>query len=84
MQKPRSDVGEGDISRSVVEAVADAEGVRPEKLRPPLYEVLDPDALERVFHTSSGRRMDGSVVFEYNGHEVTVFSDGTVTLDADE
>ncbi len=84
MQKPRRNVGDGELSRSVVEAVAEAEGVQPAKLHPPLYEVIDPDALERVFHTSSGRRMDGSVVFEYRGYEVTVYSDGTVTLDASE
>ncbi|WP_394743422.1 HalOD1 output domain-containing protein, partial [Natronococcus roseus] len=30
------------VSQTVVEAVAEAEGVRPVELTPPLYDVIDP------------------------------------------
>lgn len=70
------------LSQSVVEAVADAEGVDPLELSPPLYEVIDPDALDRVFAvTPANGRMDGQLTFLYNGYEVTVCGDGYVTVE---
>jgi hypothetical protein len=73
---------DGSVSLSVVEAVAEAEGVAPEALTPPLYEAIDPDALERVFAaTSTSARMDGQVTFSYNGYAITVQGDGSVALD---
>jgi len=70
------------VSQSVVEAVADAEDVAPEDLAPPLYEVIDPDALGRLFtSTGSSSRSSGRVDFTYIGHHVTVRGDGTVSVD---
>lgn len=75
-------VDERSVSQSVVEAVADAEGVAPEDLEPPLYEVIDPEALERVFApTASGARRDGRIEFVYNGYDVTVRGDGRVSVE---
>ncbi|MFH5801035.1 HalOD1 output domain-containing protein [Haladaptatus sp. CMAA 1911] len=49
---------------------------------PPLYGVIDPDALERLFApTQTGTRRHGTVTFQYCGYQVTVNSDRTVDLD---
>jgi hypothetical protein len=63
-------------SVAVVEAVADREGVAPEDLQTPLYERLNPEALDSLFRGSSG-----SVTFEYLEYVVTVDSTGTVELE---
>lgn len=72
--------GSPSVTQSVVEAVAEADGVGPEELAPPLYEEIDPDALERIFATGPSTRR---VVFTYNGYEVTVRGDGSVSIHAD-
>ncbi|WP_415380458.1 HalOD1 output domain-containing protein [Halosimplex sp. TS25] len=64
------------VSEAVIEAVAAAEGVRPTELAP-LYDVVDPDALETVF---AGKSSLGKVVFNYNSYEVTVDADGHVAI----
>lgn len=48
---------------------------------PPLYDVLDPDALEALF--DSWDTSTASVTFFYHGFEVTVTGDRTVTLTTD-
>lgn len=76
-------------SRAVLEAVADAEGVPPEELRPPtcdpLHTAIDPEALDALFaeQVSGTPRMSGTVSFHYCGYRVTVTGDGTVTLEED-
>jgi hypothetical protein len=64
-----------DPSQAVVEAVADHRGVAVEELRDPLYDVVDPDALDDLFRDGTGR-----VAFEYLGYDVTVRHDGTVDV----
>lgn len=61
---------------TIVEAVADAEGVAPMELERPLYEAIDPEALETVFTDGSGH-----AVFQYYGYEVTVDHTGDVELE---
>lgn len=69
------------LSQAVVEAVADAEDVDPLDLGAPLYDVIDPDALDALFGTThEGGRRTGRVTFEYCGHTVVVASDGAVTI----
>jgi hypothetical protein len=70
------------ISRAVVEAVADAEGISPLDVEPPLFEAIDPDALDGLFTESSlpMGATDGVVEFQYAGYVVTVRADGTVSL----
>lgn len=63
-------------SEAVVYSVAEQEGVEPEELNPPLYDVIDPDALETVFRGSTGQ-----ITFEYHGYLVTVDHSGSVSLD---
>lgn len=66
-------------SRSIVELIADLEGVDLVELSPPLYSVIDPEALDSLFH-SSGDDVTGHVDFEYHGYQVRVRSDGEVEI----
>ena len=78
-------VGTDDVTRAVVEAVADAEGVDPEALAPPLYEAIDPDALNRIFAaTPTADRTAERVGFRYSGYEVTIYGDGSVSVESRE
>lgn len=76
---------EDSISGRVVTAVADAKDVDPLQLSP-LYEAVDPDALERLFQAppTGGDRAVGRVVFTIDGCEVVVHSDGDVDVTAPE
>ncbi|RKD94639.1 HalOD1 output domain-containing protein [Halopiger aswanensis] len=61
----------------VVEAIAAAEGVDPADLEPPLYDVLDPDALDTLADSlcSNGGQFDGAasrVEFTYRTYRVEV------------
>ncbi|MCU4754003.1 hypothetical protein OB919_18805 [Halobacteria archaeon AArc-curdl1] len=68
-------------SHKLVVKVAEKEGVDPLKLSPPLYEVIDPDALDQLFaSTPTAGRKEGQVTFSYNGYEVTVCGDGYVSV----
>ena len=63
------------MSEAVVRAIATEAGVPPSALDPPLYEVVDPDALERLF-----RDTVGELSFDYGEYVVTVDSDDTITV----
>ena len=65
------------VSTAVIEAVASEEGVDPVDLREPLFDAIDPNALETLFRNGAGR-----VTFEYHGYEVTVDSDRNVDVTA--
>lgn len=69
------------ISRKVVDAIAEAEGVDPIEL-PPLFNVIDPDALEALYSPSGhGPARDGGwIVFPYYGYEVLVTCEGDVRI----
>ena len=62
-------------SEAVLSEVAKQEGVQPEELNPPLFEVVDPDALDGLFKGDTGR-----VSFEYHGYLVTVDHQANVNL----
>ncbi|QRV15825.1 HalOD1 output domain-containing protein [Haloterrigena salifodinae] len=74
-------------SRTVIEAVAEAEGIPTEELRPPTYaslhDIVDPEALDSLFAPRSNGtpRSDGEVSFPYCGYHVTVEADGSITLE---
>ena len=63
------------LSAVVLNRIAEREGVPVEDLRPPLYETIDPDALESLFRDGSGKAM-----FEYLGYDVVVNHDGNVEV----
>lgn len=66
-----------DVTYEVVKRIAEVEDVDPLEFTPPLNEVIDPDALESIF--ANGRGL-GKVIFNYAGYEVSVFSDGQVSV----
>ena len=68
------------LSVAVIQALAEARGVRVDKIEQPLYDVVDPDALNRLFTERSRADVVGRVVFELDAHEVTVHSDGDILL----
>ena len=69
-------------TQKVIRRIAEAEEVSPEELSPPLFEVIDPDALDQLFgNTMTAGRMEGKVIFTYSGYEVTVSGDGHVAID---
>lgn len=72
-------------SEAVLSAVATATGRDPLDL-PPLYSVLDPDALDSLFtRRLHGRhRQDATVRFEYVGCRVSVRAHGTVLVEPPE
>ena len=70
-----------DIGETIVEVVADLEAVDPVELTPPLYSVIDSDALESLFATTDDDGPPrGHVSFRYHGYDVRVASDGTVEV----
>lgn len=70
------------VSQRVVENVADARNTSPLDL-PPLFDCVDPDALDRLFSDGPGStvRDQGRLTFPMAGCEVTVWADGTVEAD---
>lgn len=68
-------------SIKVVCAVADAKNVDPIDL-PPLYSVIDPDALDQLFQSKFPNRASGTVKvqFTFAGCDVVVDSENQVTV----
>jgi len=67
------------VSVAVIESIAAVAGTDPLEMEPPLYEAVDTDALDKLFERGDPERVE----FEYDGHEVTVTGDGTVTVDGE-
>lgn len=69
------------LSETILRAVADAEGLAPAALDTPLYESINPEALDRLFRSPNRQRVrTGCVQFEYCGYEVEIHADGQLTL----
>lgn len=66
------------LSTTVISAVADIAGKRPEKL-PPLYDYIDPEALDNLFGSRENNTVE-SVSFEFAGYPVTVYGSGEVVV----
>lgn len=64
-------------SQAVLAAVAEREGVSRLELETPLFEAIDPDALNSLFRDTRVQ-----VTFEYAGYIVTLDESGDVELDA--
>ena len=64
----------------VVNAVAEADGIDPVDVEPPLYETLDTAALDRLFGSVPPTTC-GQVSFSYRGYDVTVHTDDRVELE---
>lgn len=66
------------VSERVIQAVADREEVSPLDISPPLFDAIDPDALDRLY--GDGRAAT-AVDFEFADYHVTVGTAGRVELD---
>lgn len=80
---PRVDAAESEdlqTSHRVLEAVAEETGVSPLEIDRPLYEAIDPDALDALFRHG---RSETVVEFAYLGCRVRVFGDGEVAVAAE-
>ncbi|MXR41538.1 hypothetical protein GRX01_09330 [Halobaculum sp. WSA2] len=81
----RDDASEGGRpSLLVIDSVAEATDTDPLRL-PPLHDVVDPDALDRLFPRDLGLdtpAMDSHVTFRYHGCDVTVHANGGTTVDS--
>lgn len=64
-------------SERVVRAVAKREAVDATELDPPLFEAVQPDALDSLF---DGRDTDGRVEFQWLGYRIVVFSSGSIRI----
>lgn len=65
-------------SMKVVDKVATRAGVDPEEL-PPLYDAINPDAVETVLQTDSAR-----LVFEYAGHTIIITEENRIRVELSE
>lgn len=70
-------------SEAVVSRIADAEGVDTDQITP-LYDVIDPEALNTLIEDTDSSRAPLEIGFTYQGYDVTVTGDGVVHLDEDE
>lgn len=70
------------LSTTVVHALADAMDRDVTATGAPLYDAVDPDALDRIFApTADGTpRPPGHVAFTANGYRVTVYSTGQIVI----
>lgn len=70
------------LSQAVIEAVASREDVEPMALETPLYEAVDPDALDALVETTASQhdRASLEIEFTYHGYHVRVSADGVVHL----
>lgn len=68
----------------IVKEVAEVKEEDPLELMPPLYSVIDTDALEKLFKSTKTGPRNGTVTFEYNGCVVEVSSDGSTEVQVKE
>lgn len=66
-------------STAIVQTVAVAADAEPTSIEP-LYESVDPDALDRLVRSYEDGSTDVVVTFPLAGHEVTVHGDGEVVV----
>lgn len=67
-------VSDCSVAQAILRAVASHEGVDETTLDQPLFEVIDPDALEALYAHSSATSTPPTVSFEYQGYTVVVES----------
>lgn len=69
------------ISLEIIEKVAERDGTEPATLQPPLHAVVDTDALDALFRSTSGTsRAAGTVEFRYRGYTIRVDASGAVEI----
>lgn len=76
-QRPASDPSDSLIKR-IVDGVAVVQDTHPLHPAEPLYDAVDPDALQRLVDDPS--TTDLEIAFEYHACRITVDGDGSVTV----
>ena len=76
----RSPIQDATPSESVIRRTANYKGVDPLELTP-LYESIDPDALDALVGRNAANGSGVEVEFTYNGYNVTVTGNGIVHID---
>lgn len=77
----QSTATEPSIAILIHESIAARDGANPSDC-PPLFDVIDPDALDKLFApTQAGSERHGKMTFQYCGYHVTVSGDRAVSLD---
>lgn len=70
--------GGATASETVLDAVAATERTSPSDIVPPLYSVVDPEALDALVESLEGRT--GWIEFVYREHLVTVDGSGVISI----
>lgn len=70
------------LSTAIVRAIANVSNTPAEDLDP-LYDVVDPDALNGIFapHADGRERVAGGLWFYYSGYRVIVYPDGEIKME---
>lgn len=69
--------GAESFTETVIEAVAEREGMDPVDLTPPLYDMIDPDAVNELLASiPDEHRADVELTFTYSGYQITVQGNG--------
>jgi hypothetical protein len=68
------------LAETVVWTVADARDVDPMDITEPLYETIDPDALEQLFDGDTPGQSEHRIEFTLAGCDVTVYGDRRVVV----
>ncbi|WP_049890639.1 HalOD1 output domain-containing protein [Natrinema versiforme] len=76
--------GEVSPTQAIIEAIAAEEGVDVTDVEPPAYDslftVVNPEALDELFHTTTGTASGVAVRLEYEGYEVVVRPGGDIEV----
>jgi hypothetical protein len=65
------------LTAAIIDVLAALTDNQPETMDP-LYDVVDPDALDALFHSQS--EQIGRIQFHYGGHDVTMQSEGQLII----
>lgn len=69
------------MSLRVVEKIADREGVPSSELSPPIYNVIDTDALDSLYNSMSSDRVKPTLEFTYKDYFIQIDSGGQVHVE---
>lgn len=66
------------VSSRIIHTIASVEGVDASELDPPLYDAINPDALDALYREDSSTVP--TVMFEYNDYQVMVFASDDIEV----
>ena len=71
------------VVNEIVNQIAEEEGVDPAELDPPLYDIIDPDALQALIDVSGVQQAESDcrVEFLYCGYTVLIEGGGAITIE---